>query len=460
MNLLLTLFLMFQQDGGQFPIRTLIVSGANHHDWEWTTPRLKQMLERSGKFSCEILERPSEQLAAEGALDRIGLIVLDYNGPRWGEAAERAFLAAVQGGTGVTVIHAANNAFPGWVEYEKLVGHCWHDGSGHGGFHPFDVTIVDRNHPITEDLADLRLHPDELHHRLVPMHGTARRTLATALSSKESGGTGEVEPMLLVGSYGSGRVFHTPLGHVLEGGVGVESFQDVRFQDLVVRGSEWAATGEVTSDPAGPNRLSDAEKEGGWELLFDGGSLAGWRGFRQESAPQGWRVEGGSIVVRKGGAGGDLITNDQFGDMELSFEWQVTKGANSGVRTRVSEEYDAPNHSGPEYQVLDDAGHGLDADDLHSAGAIYELAQPRDKVLRTPGGWNRGRIRIEGWVVTHWLNGHQSLSLDLDSPEGRRRIRDSKFSQWPGFAKSARGHIALQDHGDEVRYRSLKVRQL
>ena len=460
MNLLLILLLMFQPEESQFPIPTVIVSGANNHDWEWTTPRLQQMLEDSGKFSCKIFERPAAQLAEDGALDGVGLIVLDYNGPRWGDAAESAFLAAVEGGAGVSVIHAANNAFPGWVEYEKMVGHCWREGTGHGKFHLFDVDIIDRGHAISEDLADLKQHPDELYHCLVPMHRTEHRTLATALSSRESGGSGKPEPMLMVGAYGAGRVFHTPLGHVWRGGIGVESFQDARFQDLVVRGSEWAATGRVTTDPAGPNRLADAEREAGWELLFDGQSLAGWRGFRQESAPEGWRVEGGAIVARQGGAGGDLITEKQFGDVELAFEWRVTEGANSGVRVRVSEDFEAPNHSGPEYQILDDPAQGLDADHLHAAGALYALVGPHNKVLRRPGGWNRGRIRIEGWVMTHWLNGHQCLSLDLDSEDGRRRIKESKYAQWPGFARSARGHISLQDHGGEVHFRNLKVRQL
>ena len=115
---------------------------------------------------------------------------------------------------GVAVVHAANNAFDGWVEYEKLVALCWREGTSHGKFHAFDVTITDRDHPITRGFPTSARTPDELYHGLVPMHGVETRVLATAFSSEESGGSGADEPVITVHQYGQGRVFHTPLGHV------------------------------------------------------------------------------------------------------------------------------------------------------------------------------------------------------------------------------------------------------
>ncbi|MFG0318460.1 MAG: family 16 glycoside hydrolase [Planctomycetota bacterium JB042] len=449
-------------EAAEAPWRALIVSGANNHDWQWTTPRLSERLEASGKFRVEATFDPATDLAEDGFLERFDVLVLDYNGPRWGAAAERAFLAALDRGTGVAVIHAANNAFPGWVEFETMVGHLWREGTGHGRFHAFDVTIDDRDHPITRGMEDLAAHPDELYHRLVHMHDAEKRVLATALSSTESGGTGAREPMLTVGTYRGARVFHTPLGHVWKGQPATHaSYEDDRFADLVVRGVEWAASGDVTTQPAPPNALSAAERADGWRLLFDGESLAGFGAFGGGPPPEGWRVEDGQIVVRGGGAGGDLVTTEEFGDFELDFEFLVTPGANSGVMIRVTDDGEETYHSGPEFQVLDDVAHGLAADAPHAVGALYALAAPKpSKVRRLPGAWNRGRIRVEGWAITHFLNGFVVCALDLASEEGRRRIAESKFAEWPVFAKARRGAIVLQDHGNEVRYRSVKVREI
>jgi len=443
-------------------LKAFIVSGANNHDWRYTTPQLTELLEASGKFEVKATFDPGEHLAAEGALDDVDVIVLDYNGPRWGEKAEANFLAAVRGGVGVAVIHAANNAFPGWVEYETLVGDLWRRGTGHGRFHAFDVTITDRDHPITADLANLTAHPDELYHRLVHMHGAEKRVLATAFSSKESGGTGEAELMITVGTVGKGRIFHTPLAHVWKDAKDTHaSYADPQLRDLIVRGAEWAATGKVTTQAAPVNGLSAREKEQGWRLLFDGATLEGWRGYRTESAPAGWKVERGEITVKAGGAGGDLMTDASFGDFEFDFEFQVSPGANSGVIYRVIEEGKASYMSGPEFQVLDDPGVEYPKNSPHSVGALYGLAAPpKTKVVRIVGGWNRGRVRVEGWAVTHWLNGYEVCALDLGSEDGRRLIAESKFSKWPQFATAARGHLALQDHGNVVRYRSLKIREL
>jgi hypothetical protein len=151
-------------------LRALIVSGANNHDWEWTSPELAAVLTETGRFQAAITNAPAAALvdaAAAHARGELDVLVLDYNGPRWGDAAEKGFLAAVEAGVGVTVVHAANNAFTGWKEYEQMVGLLWRQGTGHGRYHPFDVHVIDHYHPITLGMADLRQHPDELYHNLV-----------------------------------------------------------------------------------------------------------------------------------------------------------------------------------------------------------------------------------------------------------------------------------------------------
>lgn len=445
--------------GSSQKIPVLIVSGANNHDWQWTTPSLERMLEKTGLFEADITYEPTKTLADRAELARYRAIVLDYNGPRWGEPAEANFLEAVKGGVGVAVIHAANNAFPGWSEYELLVGDCWRDGTGHGSFHPFDLKVVDTTHPITRGLGEFRAHPDELYHKLVRTNGAQHRALATAFSTQESGGTGQDEPMVLVASFGAGRVFHTPLGHVWPGSPAQRaSHDDPQFQRLVARGVEWAATGDVSEEPS--VRVTRSTESTGWISLFDGKTGSGWRGYGRKDFPEGgWVVENGALVCKRGG--GDLISVEQFDDFELEFEWRVTAKANSGVMYRVVETANPTWHSGPEYQVIDNAYFGDKPDWRHSAGALYDICPASESVQPLAvGEFNKGRIVVQGWKVAHFLNGRLIAQSDFGSPEGKAALAASKFAQMPDFMKHARGHIALQDHGDEVAYRNIRVRPL
>ena len=229
---------------GADKVRVLIVTGQNNHNWRETTPHLKRFLEASGRFTVEVTEDPAKSMADRQRLMAYDVYLLNYNGPRWGEPADRAFLEAVRSGKGVSVIHAANNAFPGWTEYEKLVGITWRGTAGHGRYHEFPVKFTVRDHPVTRGLADFRSHSDELYHGLTRAPEEPMTIIATALSEKSTGGTGKEEPMALVKSYGKGRVFHTPLGHDLR------AMQDPQFMLLVLRGTEWAATGKVTVQKA------------------------------------------------------------------------------------------------------------------------------------------------------------------------------------------------------------------
>ncbi len=447
--------------GDRIPV--LLVSGQNNHDWQYTTPRIKSALETSGRFTVDVTEDPAKTLADAAGIARYKAFVLNYNGARWGEPAETNFLAAVKHGTGVTVIHAANNAFEGWTEYEKLVGDLWRQGTGHGQYHAFDVKVVDRDHPITRDLPDLKAHPDELYHNLVVTPGAAgRRVLATAFSAKEKGGTGEDEPMVIVLEYGKGRVFHTPLGHVWPNAPETRvTWDDPALDLLVARGTEWAATGAVTIPPVAANSLTLSEQQSGFRLLFDGRTTKGWRGFRLDAFPaKGWEIDGGALKVSAGGGGGDLVTLDEFSDFELRFQWRVATGANSGVMVRTGEELDTPWQTAPEYQILDDGGHADGKDPRTSAASLYALYAPQEKSLAPVGEWNDARIVARGNRIEHWLNGKKVVECELGSADWKAKVAASKFASMPKFGSLARGRICLQDHGDAVWYRTIRIREI
>ena len=231
-------------------IQTLLLTGANNHDWARSAPFCKELLEASGKFDVTLTEAPSSALEDAEALGGYQLLFSDYNGPEWSEKAKANFEAVVRGGTGLVILHAADNAFPGWVEYEKMVALLWREGTGHGAYHEFEVRIVDRDHPVTRGLDDFTLW-DELYHRLVHMHGVPYHVLATAYSDPETGGSGSDEPMMVVQQYGAGRVYHHVLGHVWPGdpeankGCSMITFENPDFQNALLRGCEWAATGDV-----------------------------------------------------------------------------------------------------------------------------------------------------------------------------------------------------------------------
>jgi type 1 glutamine amidotransferase len=224
-------------------ISTLLVTGANNHDWSRSAPFCRELLETSGKFAVTLTEDPSASLGDAEALEGYDLIFSDYNGPDWSDAAKANFEAAVRGGTGLVILHAADNAFEGWVEYEKMCALLWREGTSHGAYHEFEVKIVDNDHPITRGMGDFKL-PDELYHNLIHMHGAEHHVLAAAYSSPDQGGSGNVEPMMLTTQYGRGRVYHSVLGHVWAGGP-MTTFENKAFQNTLLRGSEWAATGDV-----------------------------------------------------------------------------------------------------------------------------------------------------------------------------------------------------------------------
>lgn len=215
---------------------------------------------------------------------------------------------------------------------------------------------------------------------------------------------------------------------------------------------------------AAPNTLSDADKKAGWSLLFDGKSLDGWRAYKKPDASgTRWKVEDGWLTLPAGtgqdtrGAR-DIISKDTFDHFELTLEWKIAPGGNSGVKYFVLEDQDAA--IGHEYQVIDDARHADAKIGPHrQTAAFYDVLPASNRPVKQAGELNTTRILVQGDTVEHFLNGKQVLRYTLDSPELRAAIAKSKFKDIARFGKLQNGHILLQDHGDQVWYRNVKIRR-
>ncbi len=205
------------------------------------------------------------------------------------------------------------------------------------------------------------------------------------------------------------------------------------------------------------NTLTDAESAAGWKLLFDGQTTVGWRGY-MKNAVTGWQVVDGALT--RAAAGGDIVTTEQYRDFELALEWKIGPGGNSGIFYRAVEGPSAIYFSAPEMQVLDDALHADGQSPLTSAGSNYGLHPAPRGVVRPAGEWNAIRIVVQGHQVEHWLNGRLIVRYQLQSDDWKALVAGSKFAQWKEYGQAGEGYIGLQDHGDWVAYRSIRIRVL
>jgi hypothetical protein len=207
------------------------------------------------------------------------------------------------------------------------------------------------------------------------------------------------------------------------------------------------------------NQLTEAEKTAGWRLLFDGQHSTGWRSFKRPSFPtQGWVIEDGCLRCALRGGGGDIITDEEFGDFELAFEWKVAPGANSGVKYFITEQRSSA--IGHEYQIIDDvANEDAKAGRLHQTASFYDVLPPLPGTESRPvGEFNQSRILVRGNHVEHWLNGRKVLEYELGSDAVKAAVAKSKFKNVAGFGTKIRGHLLLQEHGGGVWFRNLKLR--
>ncbi len=226
-----------------------------------------------------------------------------------------------------------------------------------------------------------------------------------------------------------------------------------------------------------PNTLSEREKAEGWSFLWDGKSTNGWRGAKLDNFPEsGWEMKDGILTVLKsdGGestGGGDIITEKKYGEFELSLEFKITEGANSGIKYFVDPELNKGPGSaiGLEYQILDDKNHPdakKGVKDNRTLASVYDLiaatnlSEPnRKKEFRGVGKWNLARIVVKGNHIEHWLNGFKHIDFERNTQIYRALVAYSKYAKWPKFGEAEKGHILLQDHGDTVHFRSIKIRE-
>ncbi len=234
----------------------------------------------------------------------------------------------------------------------------------------------------------------------------------------------------------------------------------LRWCVLVVAGFVAAACGGAANTMAAQTAAPAAatEQADGWTSLFDGQTISHWRGFKQTGGSDGWAVVNAAIT--RVGAGTDLVSREPYTNFEFAFEWQVPPAGNSGVMFRVTEDLDRTYHTGPEYQVLDNGGHADGRSPLTSAASNYALHAPTRDATRPVGEWNDGRLVANGHHVEHWLNGEKVVEYELGSPEWVALVLASKFNEWPSYGRRPRGHLVLQNHGDAVAFRNLRIRIL
>jgi hypothetical protein len=212
------------------------------------------------------------------------------------------------------------------------------------------------------------------------------------------------------------------------------------------------------------NTLTDKEKKDGWKLLFDGKTTSGWRNYRSDNITERWKASNGELYLDKSvtEGSGDIITDEQFQNYELVLDWKISPCGNSGVIFNVVEDEKFKNtyNSGPEMQVLDNTCHPDAKIAKHRAGDLYDLIAVSKETVKPAGEWNQVRLISKDAKMEFWLNGTKVVAFTMHTPEWDQMVAKSKFSSMPGFGKANKGHIALQDHGDAVWFRNIKIREL
>ncbi|WP_160714484.1 3-keto-disaccharide hydrolase [Chitinophaga solisilvae] len=210
--------------------------------------------------------------------------------------------------------------------------------------------------------------------------------------------------------------------------------------------------------------LSEADKAAGWELLFNGTSKDGWRGFKGKSTDT-WVAENGILhclgsTTDKSDKRGDLMTDKEYENFELSADWKLAAQGNSGILYMVTEEFDAPYLSGPEYQIIDDNNFPEKLEDWQKSGANYAMNPPLVMAANPIGQWNNTRIVVNKGHVEHWLNGQKTAEYDLWTDDWKKHKAEGKWKDAKGYGMAKKGHITLQDHGSEIWFKNMKIKKM
>lgn len=217
-------------------------------------------------------------------------------------------------------------------------------------------------------------------------------------------------------------------------------------------------SGSADSENSTTTSTAANKQEGEWKDLT---SKENWKNYNKNGIASQWENQDGMLVLT-GKGGGDIITKEQYKNFELELDWKISEGGNSGLFFNVveSDTLGAVYHSGPEYQLLDDERHPDAKIRKHRSGDNYDVQQSTVETVKPAGEWNHTRLLVNDGHVEHYLNGEKVVEYELGSQAWQDSVANSKFTQWPAYGKAEKGHIALQDHGDKVWFKNIRIRKL
>ncbi|MFK7924363.1 MAG: DUF1080 domain-containing protein [Bacteroidia bacterium] len=221
-------------------------------------------------------------------------------------------------------------------------------------------------------------------------------------------------------------------------------------------------TTEAESTKATSKKSGSFVAEEGFTVLFDGTSLDGWRNFKADTLSPVWKIEDDGSFTLSAKGGGDIVTDKIYESFDLRLDWKISKDGNSGIMFHVAEHDSlrAPYLTGPEMQILHNEGHPDGKIHMHRAGDNYDLHASSVETVKGPGEWNSVRLVVNQGNVEQWLNGTKVVEYTLGSEDWEERLAKSKFAKWPVYGRAGKGVIALQDHGDAVWFRNIRIKEL
>jgi hypothetical protein len=214
-----------------------------------------------------------------------------------------------------------------------------------------------------------------------------------------------------------------------------------------------------TAGSTASSTASTVDAQSGWKPLFDGKTLSGWRNYKKEGVGPGWTVVDG-VLTRSGDNAGDIITVDKYKNFELALDWRISEGGNSGILYRGTEDNDYIWQSAPEMQVLDNDRHPDGKREVTSAGSVFDVYPAPHSAVHPAGQWNSVRLIVNGNHVEHWMNGQKVVDYELNSADWKARVANRIGISVPTYGQATEGYIGLQDHGDKVEFRNIRIRVL